>query len=55
MNQDLKGRRFVDVAEVQWESLAAPTAFPLKILDNISSSGMGAGVATSGHVGGGFI
>ena len=47
MNKDLKWRRFVDVAEVQRESLTAPTAFPLKILDNVSSTGSGVEIAAS--------
>jgi hypothetical protein len=39
MNQNLKGRRFADVAEIQPESLATLDMLPLKILDNVSSSG----------------
>jgi hypothetical protein len=35
MKQDLKQRCFADVAEVQWESLAALDRSPLKILDNV--------------------
>jgi len=50
-NEDLKSRRFTDVAEVQRESLAAVEAFPLKILDDVSSTGSGAGSAASGHLG----
>ena len=52
MNQDLKGRRSADVAEIQRESLAAFfPAFLLKILDHVSSSGSGAGIAGPSHRG----
>jgi len=51
MNQDLKGRRFADTAEVQWESMATLAAFPLKILDNVSSSGSSTGIIASNHRG----
>jgi hypothetical protein len=51
MNQDLKQKHFAYITEVQRESLAALTAFPLKILDNVSSSGSGAGVGAASHRG----
>jgi len=51
MNQDLKGRRFADFAEVQRESLAALGSISVEVLDNVSSSGSGAGIAASSHRG----
>jgi hypothetical protein len=30
MNQDLKGRRFADIAEIQWESLVALDSFSME-------------------------
>jgi hypothetical protein len=41
MNQDLKGRRFSDVAGVQRESLKALGSNLLKILNNVSSGERG--------------
>ena len=51
MKQVLKCGRFADVAGVRRDSLATLKAFPLKILDNVSSSGCSAGIATYTHSG----
>jgi hypothetical protein len=51
MKHVLKVSRFADVAEVQRESLAGLTAFPLKILDNVSRSESIARIVASRHVG----
>ena len=40
---------FKRINENRWQPL---TAFPFKILDNVSSSWIGAGIATSGYGGG---
>jgi len=51
MKQDLKGTQFADIAQVQRESRRPLTAFPLRILDNVSSIGSGAGIAASSRGG----
>jgi hypothetical protein len=53
MNQDLKGRCLPtqSINDNRWRPL---TAFPLKILDNVSSSGSSTGIATSSHRGSTF-
>jgi len=51
MNEDLRGRRFADVAEVQRESLAALGSISVEDF-NVSSSGTGAGIVASSPLGG---
>jgi hypothetical protein len=51
MNQDLKGRRFADVAEVQRESLTVLDIISVDVLNNVSSSGSGAWITASSHRG----
>ena len=52
MKQVFKWRRFANVAEIQQESLAALDSISVEILDNVSSSGIVAGIAVSSHRGG---
>jgi hypothetical protein len=51
MNQDLKGRRFANVADVHRESLVALDSIYFEISDNASSRRSSAGFAASSHRG----
>jgi hypothetical protein len=51
MNEDLRGRRFADVAEFQRESLASLDSISVEDF-NVSISGSGAGIIASSHLGG---
>ena len=50
MNGDLRGRRFADVVEIQRESLAALDGIFVEDF-SASSSGTGAGIVASSHLG----
>ena len=49
MNQDLKGRRFADVAEVQRKSLAAHDSISVDDFKQCFQHGSGAEIAASSH------
>ena len=49
MKQDLKGRHFANIEKVQQELLVALDSIPLKILDNVTSSGSSARIAASSY------